>query len=316
MMIVVTALRLDIYIMFIPSAVMEGFSVAAAAIISGNQIQLAFGLPKGIPRHEEFYMNIYESLAHMSHANSLATFMFISTTAALLILIRWAPTVPWSIFMVVISIMLGMSVDGTDSGWAKVQTLKSRYGELHLRLFDFSIPSFPAPRDIYTTQTQTFWALMYASVSVTFVALLGTLIAARVADRLTATKFAQAREVFGCGVANLLSGVFGGVPGGAALARTSLNIKSGATSRMSGAISAVAIMVISMALLEYFRYLQLPVIAAILVVVAIRMIEVKQLYHMYLYDKKTFGIAMFTAAVCILKDPTGSSMQFCSSFAS
>ncbi len=75
------------------------------------------------------------------------------------------------------------------------------------------------------------------------------------ADNMTKTHFNQRKEVFSISIANIIGGVCGGIPGTAALARTALNIKSGAKGRVSGVICAVLTMVLSVGLMPYFRYL-------------------------------------------------------------
>ena len=98
---------------------------------------------------------------------------------------------------------------------------------------------------------------------------------------MTKTKFNQRQEVFAVSLANVVSGMFGGIPATAALARTALNIKSGATSRVSGIISVISVVALSLVFLPSFKFLPLPNIAAILVNVAIRMIEIEEINHIY-----------------------------------
>lgn len=106
------------------------------------------------------------------------------------------------------------------------------------------------------------------------------------------------------GLANIASGIMGGIPASAVLARTSLNIKNGATSRMSGIINVLCVTVISLALLQYFKFIPLSVIASIVGVVAVRMVEVKVLKHMLRHDRQSFLLAIVVGAMCIIFDPT------------
>lgn len=94
--------------------------------------------------------------------------------------------------------------------------------------------------------------------SVSVVAVLETLISAFIADRLTKTLFDQRREVLGIGITNFVTGILGGIPATAALARTSLNIRSGATSRASGIVNGFALIILSVVLFDLFKYLPLP----------------------------------------------------------
>ena len=98
---------------------------------------------------------------------------------------------------------------------------------------------------------------------------------------MTKTKFNQRQEVLAISLANIFSGLFGGIPATAALARTALNIKCGATSRVSGIISAFTVILLSLIFLPCFKFLPLPNIAAILVNVAIRMIDIEEIKLIY-----------------------------------
>ena len=96
--------------------------------------------------------------------------------------------------------------------------------------------------------------------------------------------------------------MFGGIPATAALARTSLNVQSGATSRVSGIINSFMLLVISKLLLPYFSYIPMSTVAAILVLVAVRMVDVTHLKHLYNFEKGQFYISIFTAVLCVLVD--------------
>ena len=108
----------------------------------------------------------------------------------------------------------------------------------------------------------------------------------------------------GLALANLSCGVAGGLPATAALARTALNIRSGATSRLAGIINALATGGIASLLLQFFTHLPLCVVAALLFQVAIGMIEKKHLLHAYHMDKSAFRSTVLVAFLCLLFDPT------------
>jgi len=121
---------------------------------------------------------------------------------------------------------------------------------------------------------------------------------------MTKTKHDARKEVLGLGIANIVSGIVGGIPATAALARTALNIRSGATSYLSAVVNSVAVFAISLVLLTFFKYLPMCIVASILVVVAIRMIEVEHIIHLWKVDKKMFSLSILVAVLCIMSDPT------------
>jgi SulP family sulfate permease len=129
------------------------------------------------------------------------------------------------------------------------------------------------------------------------------MMSAKIADGMTKTKHNPRKEMFGLGLANIVTGLMGGIPATAALARTSLNIKSGANNRFSAIVSSIAIALISLLLFQYFKYIPLTVVAAILVFVAVRMIEAEHFIRYFKYDKKGFILAGLVAFVTVYEDP-------------
>jgi sulfate permease, SulP family len=131
---------------------------------------------------------------------------------------------------------------------------------------------------------------------------LETMISARIADGVTKTKHNRRKEMFGLSMANIASGLMGGIPATAALARTSLNIKSGGTHRIAAGISSIFVGLASLFFLSYFQYLPLAVIAAILVFVATGMLETEHFWYMYRIDKKNVVISLIVAFFTVYED--------------
>jgi MFS superfamily sulfate permease-like transporter len=110
--------------------------------------------------------------------------------------------------------------------------------------------------------------------------------------------------VLSVGLANIASGITGGIPATAALARTSLNVKSGATSRGAGIMNGISIILLSTVLFSAFKFLPLPIVAAILVNTAIRLVEWHEVRLLMETDKPMAVVMVVTAIICIIEDPT------------
>jgi len=291
------------YLVFIPGAVMHGFTMGVAFIISANQINFALGLPK-LKRHPLFLENLAESFANAGKSAVSAIAFFAVGLAALLVLSRRYPRVPWAVVLAAIGIVIGSSADAAGS--AVPQTIRTQYGDLSLALVQIS-PVFNngVPNtDTAEAALTTWFDLLRGALSITAVAVLETLISARIADRLTKTLFDSRQEVLSVGLANLASGATGGLPATAALARTALNIKSGATSRAAGIVNGVSLIILSTVLFDQFKFLPLPVVAAILCNTAYRMLEVDEIVLLARTDPAMFTVAVVTALICIVEDPT------------
>lgn len=289
-------LRLERYLVFIPANTIQGFTLGVAFIIGMNQLNFALGLPK-IPAHEKFIENILESFRNLHLASFESLMIFVLFFLGIWITekyrnnIKIISNLPATALFAVIGIIVGiLSTNGTLP--ISLQTLDSRYSDLSPVLF--SLPKFEFIFDR---------AFFSALITVSLIAIIETMLSARIADSMTKTKHNKRREMMGLGLANIASGVAGGIPATAALARTSLNIKSGATDKMSGVVNSITVAVIALFLLPYFKYLPLTVIAAILVTVAVRMVERDHFIHMFHIDKKSFFIALFVALITVVEDP-------------
>jgi len=292
----VWAARLDRYLIFVPSAVMHGFTLGVAFIISANQLNFLLGLPKLKP-HPEFMLNLYDNLANADKASGAAVLFFAVSFAALFTLSRRFGKVPWPIVLASVGIAFGLASDA--AGATTIQTLRSRYPDLSIQLVQaMDLSAIPLGK------VETVLILLRGACSIAVIAVLETLISARIADRMTKTLFGQSQEVLATGLANLASGFAGGIPSTAALARTALNVKSGATSRGSGIVSAVGIALLSSVLFSTFKYIPLPVIAAILVNTAYRMVEWHEIEILVATDRPMAIVMVVTAVICALEDPT------------
>ncbi len=283
--------KLERYIVFIPSSVVHGFTLGVAFIIGLNQLNFALGL-SGLATHEKFIANVFESLRHITGADAWTFGFFAVTLAALFAFIKLIPKIPGPIVLAPLGIIVGYFATTGELPF-KLLTLASRFGDINPTLGAW--PKFST--EFLTTD------LFKAVLAVALVAILETLISAKIADAMTKTKFNQRKEVLGLGLANLASGFTGGIPATAALARTALNIKSGADSKASAWVSALVVGVIALVFLPYFKYLPLSVVAAILVYVAVRMVEGEHFIHLYKHDKAAFSMSMLVAVITIIEDP-------------
>ncbi|MBP6859785.1 MAG: SulP family inorganic anion transporter [Candidatus Magasanikbacteria bacterium] len=281
-------LKLERYLVLIPSSVIHGFTLGVAFIIGLNQFNFALGL-QGLPQHEIFFSNLIESIQHISNISWSTFVVFSLFFIGLIIFKKIAPKIPGAIILTPIGIMLGY-LSKTEVVSLGVQTLGDKFGNIPFRIFEMHqwVPS------IFMVQTAMVVAL---------IAILETMLSAKIADGMTHTKHNERKEMLGLGLANIASGFMGGMPATAALARTSLNIKTGATHRTSGVVSVLGVALISAFFLGYFKYIPMAVIAAILVFVAVQMVEAEHFAKFWRYERSGFFVALLVAVATIIEDP-------------
>ena len=290
LILVVYAFRLERYISFIPASVIHGFTLGVAFIIALGQVNFALGL-KNLPAHERLLDNLKESLAHLGQVQPWTVALFLVGFIFLLTWRRYVKSIPGVIVLAPVGIVLGY-LSATGMIDVQLQTLFSKFGDISGNLF-----AVPKITFIFSKQ------IISGSVAIALVAILETLLSAKIADGMTKTKHDSRKEVLGVGLANIASGFFGGIPATAALARTSLNVKSGASDKMSATISSLFILLISAALLFLFKYLPLATVASILVFTATQMVELKHFARIYNNDKSALFIFLAVAAITVVEDP-------------
>lgn len=283
------ALRLERYLIFIPSSVINGFTLGVAFTIAFGQFNSAFGL-YGLPKHERFFSNVIESFAHLSRTSLPTLAVFCVFFVLLFIVRRLVPKIPGALLLSPFGVLLGYLMTIGALPFLKIATLQSIYGTISFRLMQTPHPEFAT-------------SMIVPAAAIALVAILETMLSAKISDGMTHTKHNERREMLGLGLANIASGLMGGIPATAALARTSLNIKTGANNKISATLSAIFLALISFFLLAYFSYIPMAVIAAILVFVAVNMIEKEHFMRFFHYQRSGFWLSLLVAAITFGIDP-------------
>jgi SulP family sulfate permease len=236
-----------------------------------------------------FFFNLIESIKHLGNTSLITLGIFIAFLIGLLLFKRFTPKIPGAILLAPLGIGLGY-LSTIQVIPISLQTLGSKFGDISFHFFGTLNFGF----SIFMIETAAVIAL---------IAILETMLSAKIADGMTHTKYNERKEMLGLGLANIVSGLVGGMPATAALARTSLNIKTGGTHRTSAIISVISVSIISLFFLGYFKYIPLAVIAAILVFVAIQMVETAHYKKLFHYERAGFYVSIFVALITIVIDP-------------
>ena len=132
----------------------------------------------------------------------------------------------------------------------------------------FAWPSYDELRQLFPS------ALVIAAL-----AALESLLSATVADSMSGHKHHPNSELFGIGMANILSGLTMGIPATGAIARTTVNIHAGAKTPISALLHGVFILIYIVLLARWISYVPMASLAALLVITAVRMSHYKQVIH-------------------------------------
>ncbi len=217
---------------FIPRSVMVGFVNALAILIFTAQLPHLVGVP----------WLVYPLVA-----------------AGLLIMIVM-PRITKVIPAPLVSILLITAVVVT---MALVVPTVGDEGELPQSLPELLIPSIPL-----TWETLTIIAPYAAAMAV--VGLLESLLTAKLVDDVTDTHSRKTREAWAQGVANVLSGFFGGMGGCAMIGQTMINVKaSGARTRISTFFAGVFLLILVVGLGDWVAMIPMAALVAVMIMVSV-----------------------------------------------
>ncbi|HPW29314.1 MAG TPA: SulP family inorganic anion transporter, partial [Rhodoferax sp.] len=123
--------------------------------------------------------------------------------------------------------------------------------------------------------------LLFPALTLAGLLSIDTLKTCVVLDAMTRTRHNSNRELIAQGCANLCSSVVGGMPGAGTMGATLVNLSSGATGRMSGMVEGVSALAAIALLGGLIAWVPVAALAAILIVIGVRMIDRKSLHYLH-----------------------------------
>ncbi|SJN20352.1 Sulfate permease [Microbacterium esteraromaticum] len=230
--IVLAALGVAKLMRFIPRSVMVGFVNALAILIFAAQVPQLIGVP----------WLVYPLVA----AGILIMYL----------MPRFTRVVPAPLIAIILvtgaAIVIGISIPTVGD-----------QGELPRSLPELFIPNVPLT-------WETFGIIFPYAAAVAVVGLLESLLTAKLVDDITDTHSRKTREAFGQGIANILSGAFGGMGGCAMIGQTMINVKaSGARTRISTFLAGVFLLILVVVLGDIVAIIPMAALVAVMIVVSV-----------------------------------------------
>ena len=260
MVIAMAVFKLGAVINRVPWTVVEGFTVGIAFIISLQQIPLALGIAKG--EGEKSYIVAWNTLKHALDAGlNYSSILVVAIT--LVIKFSWphlAHRLKWKFHIpasFVALFLVTLLVNAFSIDVATIGTIPRSLGAYQKPIFD-NLTSLLVP---------ALWIALLAAVE--------SLLSARVADGLAHNKekFEPNRELFGQGLATLGASILGGMPATGAIARTSVNVRSHAKSRLASVFHALVLLFIALVAAPLVSQIPTAVIAGLLLGTSYRILN-------------------------------------------
>jgi len=160
-----------------------------------------------------------------------------------------------------------------------------------------SLPFFGIP-DLPLT-FETLGIIAPYALGVAFVGLMESLMTAKLVDDITDTHSDKTRESWGQGVANMASGLFGGMGGCAMIGQTMINVKSGARTRLSTFLSGVFLLILVVVLGDIVAIIPMAALVAVMIFVAIATFDWHSLRTIHRMPRSETVVMLSTVAVTL-----------------
>ncbi|MCW2881195.1 MAG: SulP family inorganic anion transporter [Sphaerisporangium sp.] len=271
------------YMAYVPVPVVEGFTVGIAAVIALQQVPGALGVKT--PSGDNPAVVAFEAArGFVTQAHWAALAVTCVVVVVMLVGVRYRPTVPFSLLAVA------------------AVTLIVQVAHLPVATIGHLPAGFPAPSMAFL-DASAIPGLLPAALAVAALAALESLMSATAADAMSISERHDSnRELFGQGLANLATPLFGGVAATGAIARTAVNVRSGGASRLAALVHAAVLAAIMFVAAPLVAGIPLAALAGVLIATAIRMIEVGSLRALARSGRGEALIMVLTAAATLAFD--------------
>ena len=268
---------------FIPWPVIEGFTLGIAMVIFLQQVPAAMG--ESAPAGQRTLLAAWTVVAHADWRSAGPTLAVVGFVALLMVVTpRLHRAIPESLAAVVAATVL-VSALGLH-----VATI----GELPSHL-----PTPVMPQ----ADVRALHALIGAALAIAALAAMESLLSARVAATMSPTgPYDPDRELVGQGLASMAAGAFGGMPATGAIARTAVNVRSGARTRVAAIVHSLLLLGVVYLATGPVSAIPLSALAGVLVVTSFRMISLKTVRQVLRSTKSDAVTFVLTAVVTVCFD--------------
>jgi SulP family sulfate permease len=269
---------------YVPWPVVEGFTVGIATIIFLQQVPAALGVAKPDGENTAAVAGRAVRAALAGDGSLAAVALAVLVAAVMILLSRLRRSLPGSLIAVIVATAVAQLA---GLGVARIGALPA------------SLPGLTLP----AVSTARIGGLLGPALAVAALAAIESLLSAKVADGMADTsRHDPDRELFGQGLANLVSPLFGGMPATGAIARTAVNVRAGARTRVAAATHALVLVAVVFLGASLVAKIPLAALAGVLMVTAVRMVEPHNVRAVLHATRGDAAVLVVTAAFTVAFD--------------
>lgn len=276
------------FIKYIPYPVVAGFLSGVGILIFTGQLPKFFGIPVGI--------SAMHGLINPSTWNSNSLIIGAVTIAVMFVGPKIIKVVPASIAALSSGIAVYFFLGIFDPKLMSLADNQLVVGSINAGPSEILNRICENFTSISNIGISSLGILVVPIVSLGILLSIDTLKTCLVLDVLTGHRHNSNRELFGQGMANVLSSIAGGMPGSGAMGGTLVNYYSGGKTRLSGMFEGIFALAALVLFARFIQWIPLASLSGVLLVVAVRMIDSKSL-RLLRHRSTIFDFAVILAVV-------------------
>lgn len=271
---------------YVPESVLAGFTTGVGLKLLDQQMPELLGFPEVVDWAADHHADTIDIVTMMHHPKWLHDVSWLAAMSGIFVIFIVTAMRSFKRFPAAIVSIALVTFVSIYLKW-DVQRV-ANIGEVPSRLPTASLPLVADEQWIDLLVKATPLALLAAAES---------LLSASAIDRMANVKKPHDSnlELVGQGFANMAVGLFSGMPVTGVVARSGVNVQSGARTRLAAFFHAAFLGGMMMFLSRYISQVPLAALAGLLCVIGFRLIELSMLFHLY-KQHKLEAIAFLVAA--------------------
>lgn len=147
---------------------------------------------------------------------------------------------------------------------------------------------------------ETLMIILPYSLSLALVGIMESLLTATIVDEMTDTPSDKNREVRGQGIANMVTGFFGGMAGCAMIGQSVINVKSGGRTRLSTLVAGVFLLFLILALGDVVKMIPMAALVGVMIMVSVGTFDWRSLTAMRKIPLGDSLVMVITVAIVLV----------------
>ena len=277
-------IKLGKVINYVSHAVIVGFTAGAGILIALGQLNQFLGISIKNSAQMPTMSKLWYVLTHLNETNYFALLLGLLTIITIVALKKINKNIPGSLIGIVISIIILIVFSLDKAGVKLTGDITSSLPPFKLVVFDWN----------------SFRQIFSGAVAIAIIGLVEAISISKSIASTSREKIDANQEFIGQGIANTVSSFFQCFPGSGSFTRSAINYYSGAATRMSGILSGILVAVVLVFMAPYARYITMPSLAGVIMVIAYNMVNRKEMKKVHKVSKSDSVVMWVTFAATVL----------------